>query len=299
MDIKVVRIKGGDSLGNQMFEYGYIRMLQIKYKSTVYADFSALEKDYCDTKIAQNIDCFNLETIKATKEDLKRVCIFSHNQKFGSLLYKALLWIEIKLNKAYYFEKNRAYIPPNDLAKYKYFDGYWQSWRYLIGLEKTLRDELLPKDKPSLRLTKAKSIISCGPSAFVGFRKGDYTAKAALKRYGTISESYYLKAMSYIRLKAPGVTFYVFSNDINWVKSNINFAGYHVVFVDRSFGLNTIEEQQLMMCCQNAIIPNSTFHWWGAWLIQNPNKIVIAPEKWFVDGSPIDIIPPEWIQMPR
>ncbi|MDD4153827.1 MAG: alpha-1,2-fucosyltransferase [Bacilli bacterium] len=299
MNLKIVRIKGGDSLGNQMFEYAFIRMLEMNYNQSVYADFSALEKDISDTKISQNIDCFNLIIKKATKENLKKACLFPHNQKFGTLLYKAFLWFEIKLNRNYFFEKNRAYIVPDTLSRFSYLDGYWQSWRYLVGIEKEMRAELSPKKAPSLSFERMKTMINSGPSAFVGFRKGDYTAKKALKKFGIITESFYLRAMSYIQSKIPDVTFYVFSNDIEWVKNNVNLSNFHVVYIDRELGLSTIDEQQLMACCQNAVIPNSTFHWWGAWLIQNPNKIVIAPEKWFVDGSPIDILPPEWIQMPR
>ena len=55
----------------------------------------------------------------------------------------------------------------------------------------------------------------------------------------------------------------------------------------------------IMRNFKHAIIVNSTFYWWGAWLIKNKKKIVLAPNKWFSDNKPIDIISPDWITIDR
>ena len=95
----------------------------------------------------------------------------------------------------------------------------------------------------------------------------------------------------------PTSKFYIFSNDIEWVKSNMNF-DQKVTYFDNKNGIDDFEELFIMASCKHAIIPNSTFHWWGARMISNPEKIVICPEKWFADNKKIDIIPPSWIRIP-
>ncbi|MGD1060835.1 MAG: alpha-1,2-fucosyltransferase, partial [Methanomassiliicoccales archaeon] len=53
-------------------------------------------------------------------------------------------------------------------------------------------------------------------------------------------------------------------------------------------------------CCENNIISNSTFSWWGAYLNKNPDKAVVAPARWLKEGSGLeekDTVPSSWVRV--
>jgi len=71
---------------------------------------------------------------------------------------------------------------------------------------------------------------------------------------------------------------FVFSDDIGWCKENLTLPGFNFNFVDLE---NPYQSMYLMSMCENNIIANSSFSWWGSWLNQKENKRVICPKDWF------------------
>ena len=90
--------------------------------------------------------------------------------------------------------------------------------------------------------------------------------------------------------------FYVFSDDIDWVKDNLPLE--NAIFVDWNKGQDSWQDMMLMSHCRHHIICNSTFSWWGAWLDPRKDKIVIAPERWTQYTVSDEVVPSSWIQVP-
>lgn len=90
-------------------------------------------------------------------------------------------------------------------------------------------------------------------------------------------EDYYYRGMDYIYSKNKDAVFYIFSDSIDRVKQQFKFK-YPVRYID---GFKDYESLRLMYSCKHFVISNSSFSWWGAYLAENKNKIIVAPNKWY------------------
>ncbi|WGS63879.1 alpha-1,2-fucosyltransferase [Marinitoga aeolica] len=297
--IKFVKFKGG--LGNQLFQYAFLKNIERYCNCKVKGDFSHYNNLIKEDLIrVPRILKMNVNIDIATEKDLKKVLIFK-SFKFNpkSKKYKMSTVFETLFNRKYFFEFDRKYRTVKDIINYIIFDGYWQSWRYVKNVEKILKKEITLRDKISKKNAIFIDKVTKEESVFIGIRKGDYhSTKKSMNRYGIFDENYFNRAIEIIKRKVLNPKFYVFSNDIDWVKNNIKF-DEKVIYREKKDQVNDLEELFVLGSFKHAIIVNSTFYWWGAWLINNKDKIVIAPKEWFNDGSKIDIVPPEWIKLSR
>jgi len=104
---------------------------------------------------------------------------------------------------------------------------------------------------------------------------------------------FFKKAINYV---GKDNLFLIISDDITWCKKHFNGINFH--FTDNK---TPTEDIYLQTLCTNNIISNSTFSWWGAWLNDSPNKIVIVPTPWFSKqlsfNDTNDLIPKNWVQI--
>jgi len=90
-------------------------------------------------------------------------------------------------------------------------------------------------------------------------------------------------------------TFVVFSDNIELCKQNLSHISRKFIYIDNQ---EHYLDLFMMSLCEHNIISNSSFSWWGAYLNKNPQKIVIAPGRWFTPESGLDssdIIPEGWV----
>ena len=137
------------------------------------------------------------------------------------------------------------------------------------------------------------NIINSSNSICVTIRRGDFISVEENKKLHYVcNEDYFYRAMDIIAKKVNNPKFIIFSDDIEWVKNNMNFK-YDVLYEE---GNDPIwEKLRLMYSCKNFIISNSTFSWWAQYLSRNERKIVISPNRWFNNEYESKLIDNKWI----
>ena len=154
------------------------------------------------------------------------------------------------------------------------------------------KEELLNEATRELRNT----IENCN-AASLHVRRDDYLSTTYAYGFGGIcTTAYYQNAIAYMKEKTIDPAFFVFSDDINWCRENLDVEG--ATFVDCNHGDESWQDMFLMSKCKHNIIANSSFSWWGAWLNNNTNKIVVAPDRWW-NGLKDDVVPETWIRIGR
>jgi hypothetical protein len=216
-------------------------------------------------------------------------------------------WIKKYLNtkKVYSgfetFKEQHVHLHPDffEIRDNTYIEGVFQSEKYFKEYENEVRKGFEFKNPPSSKNQGVLEKINSVNAVSLHVRRGDYISNLETqKTHGVCDLSYYQRAINYLTEKIKEPYFFLFSDEPEWVKQNLQLEFPYEV-IDWNKGNNSFEDMRLMSHCQNNIIANSSFSWWGAWLNQNPNKIVIAPERWFADPQhdASDIIPDGWIKL--
>jgi hypothetical protein len=160
--------------------------------------------------------------------------------------------------------------------------GYFQNEKYVKGAEADIRNAFIFRHPLEEKNKHVARLLTSTESVSVHIRRGDYVQNAnAASNFITCDASYYEKAVTYLCENVNNPSFYIFSDDFDWVKENLNFGSHPVSFIDWNRGNKSYIDMQLMSLCKHNIIANSSFSWWGAWLNANPDKVVACPAEWF------------------
>lgn len=284
----IVKLKGG--LGNQMFQYAVGLTVAFKLGQELKLDTMGYDDPryvMANTPRQYRMHAFNLSASIATPDEVKK-----YKYPFG-LLSKLIRFIKFRVLRIYNVDYNPSFFKKT----YKYIEGYFQSEKNFLGIkDKVIKEFTLKKESETFSTEKSR--IDKTKSASVHIRRGDYVNDPKTNvAHGVCSKQYYDSAVASMRSKIEAPIFYFFSDDIEWVKKEF---GEHADFMYVSNpNLQEYEELMLMSLCTHNIIANSSFSWWGAYLNQNPNKIVIAPKKW-VNKTPDphpNIAPETWIRI--
>jgi len=180
--------------------------------------------------------------------------------------------------------------------------GNWQQHALMAPLRPRLQQQLRLREgllTPGHR-ERASAIAQDPESVFVHVRRGDYVADGRTAAvHGVLSLDYYAQALAQLRQRLRKPHLHLFSDDLNWAQRHLPLEGWRVSAVDSRWhetaALADVADFDLMRCCRHAVIANSSFSWWAAFLLQQPDSLVIAPRQWFSWGSPPELYGPDWL----
>jgi hypothetical protein len=272
---KVFRVVGG--LGNQMFIYaaGFAFSKELNCEILYEKDFYDRQTSDKDNRICYRVyslDFFNTNAKIATKEQTEKCT-------------KIVDEDQVKSKGISYFKENNHELFVGYFQDLSYFEKYRKDILKAFSLKAPLNDA----NKKMMKEIKNNNSVS------LHIRKTDYLNFSYIFSSCDM-ESYYELAIKYLTERVENPHFYVFSDDIDWVKNNFKTDCPYTI-VDINDDSANYFDLELMKNCKHNIIANSTFSWWGAWLNNNPEKTVVAPKNWY-QGDPNDkMIPKEWVRI--
>lgn len=285
----IVNLKGG--LGNQLFQYALGRSLSLHNNDELRLDTSTLDnaKQIGNVYRPFALTEFNIQTKIASEQDIRHV-----HYPYGTLS-KVTDLLQRKVLRRHHIGWEPSVLRTTGDA---YLDGYWQSPKYFEEARGMLLRDLSLRD-PSSDFFRWEATVTSTPSVSLHVRRGDYVSNARVRHeMGTCSPSYYHAAISQVDPEHT-MRFFVFSDDMSWAHEQFGSLP-NVTFVSGGM-LSAAEELILMSQCSHNIIANSTFSWWGAWLNDNADKVVIAPRPWSNRHQEAyrHLIPDTWTTLPR
>lgn len=268
-------------LGNQMFQYAAGRALAMRHDAPLYISQTHLRQD----PLRQyQLHVFNIQAQLLTDEQQNHCRdIVGERHRGKRALRKAMRRVMPGLFLKHFQDRDFAWRPEfESLQPMCYLEGYWQDERYFLPIRQTLLKDLAIKEPATGRNLELSQEISQCTAVSLHVRRGDYLRPDTASHMAHCTLDYYRKAIEHVTCRCENPVFYVFSDDIPWVREHLPIHE-PVVFVDHNDGSTAHWDMRLMSLCRHNIIANSSFSWWGAWLNAHANKIVCYPGQWYND----------------
>jgi hypothetical protein len=276
-------------LGNQMFQYALGRCLAEKRKDKLILDASLLTHLHAAEDRPSTRSALQLFNIKAPVSTLSQIL----GPKNAELIVHV-----VEPRVGYYANVFDCCCGSGHFI----LRGSWQSHKYFVDIDEIIREDFtfaatdLKLQDPTLR--DIASGIDHSTAVAVHVRRGDYISSRLGAHLGFVGREYYATAFRFMAQHIGKPHFFIFSDDLDWCTENLRFQWPHT-YVKHSQPVAdyTSEDLYLMSRCKHFIIANSTYSWWAAWLGKCPEKIVVAPRRWFQDPAwnSRHIVPDPWV----
>ena len=276
----MIIVKLFQGFGNQMFQYAFARSLSLRYGKEVKFDLSwytenskhrafvldrlkvqyecATEKEIYDVKTCNGRNFFEYRW-----NLLRNICVPYYRKSI------------IKESLETCFDKNLLKTNSNS-----YIEVYFASELYFNDYAEEIKKDFAFRYQPSEINHEKMQQMQQRNSVCLSIRRGDFLQHTI---HNVCGLDYFYRSIEYLSQKIADPYFYIFSDDNAWVEEHFK-TDFPYEFVTHNYP-DFIEDFRLMQACKHHIIPNSTFSWWAAWLAEQEDSIIIAPNKWLNTDS--------------
>ena len=301
----VIKISGG--LGNQLFQYAIGRTIAIEKNIPLWLDISFFKKDDAYNRLYV-LNQFNIKADEVLSEPYLDMKYLNRVVK----LYKKFDQYRDKKHKMFINEPD--FLSNTKASMENYFmggachqfdesllsnisnnivlNGYWQSEKYFKNIKNILFKDLKIKANISGNIQTFATKIESVNAVCIGIRQ--YTDSEASNNHFKLTAEYYEEAMRLISEKVQNPHFFIFTLETKWAEENIKSMFPITLVSPNTSNEDAYMDLYLISKCKHFIIANSTYHWWGAYLSNNINKIVVAPKKGWGNSEPL---PGEWLKI--
>ncbi|HUP77830.1 MAG TPA: alpha-1,2-fucosyltransferase [Pirellula sp.] len=268
----VSRIEGG--LGNQLFQLAFGMQLSAIHGTELLLDFTSFANKPLH---GLQLDRFAIEATELTERVSQIIPTRYQSHKPSNRLRSFLTIGQLRLVRERPFGFHQSYMKTPDGC---YLVGYWQSERFFMGVREEVKRQFRPRAPLSYQSECLREkMLNCSSIA-VHLRRGDYLNQSADSAILNLERDYYLHSVGDRLAERSGAKVFVFSNEINWCRRNLDF-GCPTHFVEHNNAMAGYEDLWLMTAADCVVMANSTFSWWGAYLNERPNAKIYSPSHWF------------------
>ncbi len=293
----IVRIAEG--LGNQLFMYSHAYALSKKLGYTLFLDNSSGYFKIKNRLRNYELDKFDISARICDNEDK----FDTYSKDFKRKIFK--IFDIIKTNKSFYLEKTdkRKATSYNILSNQKFSnklitEGYFQSEKYFLDYSCDLKKEFRIKSNYLNNSNKYINLLKRDNSVSICIRQNRYSEgkiKDNIKsnEFTQNTINYVKRSILFLKKKIDNPIFFIWSNDFQNLREYFNEKDFIFIENEKNKSLNDFN---LFSHTKHFIVGPTPFHWWGAWLNKNPNKICIRPSDMNPSNN-IDFWPEDWISI--
>ena len=301
-----------NEMGNQMFMYASAYSISKELNRSLYID------DETAFLSKKNVSKFGLSLFNITSPIAPDTLKFKNLS--GYVKRKLLIKTDsLRSKKKFYIEKKDK----NKITKYSndykdlrfdnilFLEGHFESERYFKDCKDEIKREFrftyldTLKNNPYFNeINKQNSVSICLRQNRFTEGSGQNTSQNKKKSWNFTLEqiNYINKSVDYIKSKVSNLTFFLWSNDFSNIdKNKFNFSYEEIKLNDNENILDKrIQSLFLLTRCNHFIVTTSTFNWWGAWLSERNNKIILRPSGKFFNDFYLnnrDFWPEPWIKI--